>query len=344
MSGMVELLSSRGAERRIDAPVTAVACARDGQTFAAGTVDGDIYLIPVSVLRQPEAWIRVEAHDGAVLSLTPDSGTRGFLSGGEDNRLVRTDWDGATTELHKGRRWVDHVATTPSHIAFSTGKQLEIRDASGATALKVLDHPSTVSGIVFDAKGKRVAASHYNGVSMWFVQAKVDTVRPLEWKGSHTRLAIHPAGDAIVTAMQENDLHGWRLSDGHNMRMSGYPRQVVSMAFTRNGRWLATSGADSVVMWPFFGGGPMGKPPTELAHLPGVICTAVQAHPKQDVIGAGFEDGTVLLAEIGSERVLPMCMSGRGKVNALAFTPQGGAMVFGTEDGVIAALDLSQAG
>jgi hypothetical protein len=35
------------------------------------------------------------------------------------------------------------------------------------------------------------------------------------------------------------------------------------------GQWywqaLATSGAESVVLWPFFGGGPMGKAPTEIA-------------------------------------------------------------------------------
>lgn len=70
MSGIVELLVSRGAERRVDAPISAVACSRDGQTFAVGTVE-EIYLISVAVLRQPEAWHRVEAHDGAVLSSWP---------------------------------------------------------------------------------------------------------------------------------------------------------------------------------------------------------------------------------------------------------------------------------
>ncbi|AOX20457.1 WD40 repeat domain-containing protein [Kozakia baliensis] len=343
MSGTVELMASRGAERRIEAPISAVACARDGQTFAIGTVEGEIYLIPMAVLRQPEAWQRVEAHDGAVLCLAPDAGSSGFVSGGEDNRLVRTSANGETTELHRGRRWVECVATTTSHIAFSAGKDMELRDASGEKTLKTLEHPSTVTGIVFDVKGKRIAASHYNGASMWFVQAKVDSVRGLAWKGSHTGIAIHPGGEALVTTMQENDLHGWRLSDGHNMRMSGYPKQVASLDFTRNGRWLATSGADAIVMWPFFGGGPMCKPPAELARLPGVFCSFVKAHPKQDVIAAGFEDGTVLLAETSSERVLPMCMGGRGRVTGVAFTPQGGAMVFGTEDGVIAALDLSEA-
>ena len=45
--------------------------------------------------------------------------------------------------------------------------------------------------------------------------------------------------------MQENALHGWRLSDGQHMRMSGYPSKTHILSFTRNGKWLATSGADA---------------------------------------------------------------------------------------------------
>ncbi|MBF0858511.1 WD40 repeat domain-containing protein [Gluconobacter sp. LMG 31484] len=344
---MGDLLTDRGGERRFESPVVHVVSARDGNSFAALTADGELVLIPRDRLRDPESWTVVAAHDGG-LCLAQDCAPDAFLSGGEDGRLVQTFADGRSETLHEGRRWIDCVASTPDHLAFSTGKQIEVRTAEGRETLKVLEHPSTVTGIVFDAKGKRIAASHYNGASMWFVQAKVDTVRPFEWKGSHIAIAIHPGGEALVTSMQENDLHGWRLSDGHNMRMSGYPKQVKSLAFTRNGRWLATAGADAIILWPFFGGGPMGKAPAELARLPGLFVSAVCPNPKEDIIAAGYEDGTVVLAEIGSndQRVLPLCSgqdTKRGKVTSLGFTPQGGSLVFGTEDGVLAAIDLSSA-
>ena len=112
-------------------------------------------------------------------------------------------------------------------------------------------------------------------------RAKTDSPRKLEWKGSHTAIAIHPDGDAVVTAMQENALHGWRLSDSQHMRMSGYPAKTESLSFTRNGKWLASSGADAMVLWPFFGGGPMGKAPIELAGGDGIMCTRVAAHPQR---------------------------------------------------------------
>ncbi|KXV13384.1 WD40 repeat domain-containing protein [Gluconobacter oxydans] len=344
---MGDLLMDRGGERRFESPVVQVISSRDGHGFAALTADGELVLIPRDRLRAPESWTVVAAHDGG-LCLAQDCAPDAFLSGGEDGKLVRTFADGRSETLHEGRRWIDCVVSTPDHLAFSTGKQIEVRKAEGRETLKVLEHPSTVTGIVFDAKGKRIAASHYNGASMWFVQAKVDTVRPFEWKGSHIAIAIHPGGEALVTSMQENDLHGWRLSDGHNMRMSGYPKQVKSLAFTRNGRWLATAGADAIILWPFFGGGPMGKAPAELARLPGLFVSAVCPNPKEDIIAAGYEDGTVVLAEIGGgdQRVLPLCSgqdTKRGKVTSLGFTPQGGSLVFGTEEGVLAAIDLSSA-
>jgi WD40 repeat protein len=119
-------------------------------------------------------------------------------------------------------------------------------------------------------------------------------------------VAISPDGTHVVTAMQENALHGWRLADGQHMRMSGYPSKTHFLSFTARGKWLATSGADAVVVWPFFGGGPMGKAPTELAGGDGVLVSAVACHPQHEVVAAGFADGLVLLAEIGSGKVVPV--------------------------------------
>jgi WD40 repeat protein len=178
---------------------------------------------------------------------------------------------------------------------------------------------------------------------VWFVGSKSETPRRLEWKGSHTGIAISPDGDAVVTAMQENALHGWRLSDGQHMRMSGYPGKTRALSFTRNGRWLATSGAESVVLWPFFGGGPMGKPPLELAGGDaGVSCTRVAAHPADEVVAAGFSDGLVAVASVATEQVLPVCAPGRGPVSALAWSGDGATLAFATETGFAAVVDFSK--
>src|SRR5207248_10220049 len=180
----------------------------------------------------------------------------------------------ATGLAKYGSKWVEHVASHPGDKgrglrACAVGKIVHLFDGTGKP-LKALEHPSSVAGLAFDARGKRIGTAHYNGASLWFVASKSDNPRRLEWNGSHIGIAIHPDGDAVVTAMQENALHGWRLSDGQHMRMSGYPGKTRALSFSRNGKWLATSGADAMVLWPFFGGGPMGKAPNELAGGAGV--------------------------------------------------------------------------
>lgn len=336
------LLHSRGAATELGAWVVGAAFGRGTAAglcaFALG--DGNVHL--AAPADPPAKWVSVAAHGGACLALAVDA-VPGFLTGGDDGRLVHITPAGEAREVARyGTRWVEHVAAHDSGVrAASVGRALHLLDAEGQ-ALKSLAHPSAVSGIAFDAKGKRVAASHYNGASMWFVAAKEDKPRLLEWKGSHGAIAISPDGTHVVTALQENALHGWRLADGQHMRMSGYPSKTRSICFAAKGRWLASSGADSVVIWPFFGGGPMGKAPTELAGGDGELCSVVACHPTQEVVAAGFSDGLVLLAEIGSGRVMPVCEPGHGAASALAWSADGRYLALGTESGFAGIVDLSK--
>ena len=336
MSDADLVLRTRGTTQDLGAFVVAARFTRDGAlAFALG--DGTVRL-------PGKDWQTVEAHDGAILSMVDWNG--GWATGGDDGALQHVSPGGTLTTLARfGSKWVEHVASwtlgSPATLACSVGKVVHVFGPNGAK-LKELPHPSTVSGIAFDGRGKRIAASHYNGVSLWFTASKTDNPRVLEWKGSHTGVVLHPAADAAVSTMQENALHGWRLADGQHMRMSGYPTKTESLSFSRTGKWLASSGAESVVLWPFFGGGPMGKAPTELAGGDNVLCTRVAFHPVEDMVAAGFNDGLVVLADIASERILPVAAPGHGPVSALAWAPGGTHLAFGTETGFAAVVDLSK--
>ena len=333
------LLTDRGTTAAFDAYVVGAAVSRrGGAAFALG--DGTVRLLAPG----SGEWRTVPVHDGAVLAFAEAPG--GFVTGGDDGRFCRIGADGAVQEIAKlGGRWVEQVAAFGDAkgglLACAAGKHAHVFDAGGQK-LKQLTHPSTVTGLAFDSKGKRLGASHYNGASLWFVAAKEDKPRLLEWKGSHTGIVIHPAAEAAVTSMQENALHGWRLADGQHMRMSGYPAKTESLSFSRTGKWLASSGAESVVLWPFFGGGPMGKPPIELAGGDGVLCTRVAFHPQGDMVAAGFSDGLVVLADVAGERILPMAPPGKGAVTALAWAADGASLALGTESGFAALVDLGK--
>jgi WD40 repeat protein len=336
MADLDELLNSRGTKAELGAHVIAARFNRAGTHAAFALGDGSLRLFGA------ETWANVAVHDGAVLSLVAHPVTAGFCSGGDDGRLMAVTPEGAVTEITKfGSKWVEQVAAfagkTPL-LAAGTGKNLHLLSGSGEV-LKTLAHPSTVTGIAFDSKGKRVAASHYNGASLWFTASSSDP-RLLEWKGSHTGIALHPGGEALVTSMQENALHGWTLPDGKHMRMAGYPAKAEALCFTRSGRWLATAGAESIVLWPFFGGGPMGKAPMELGAGDGIV-KRLAAHPEHEVVAAGFDTGLVIVADVQKEQILPVCGPGRGAITALDWDPSGARLAIGTESGFAAVVDFS---
>ena len=341
------LLETRGNSRDLGAFAVAVRFSRDNTLAGFGLGDGSVFL-----LRGGDEWSQVNVHDGAILSMAVDPAGQGFISGGDDGQVRRLSADGSVSDLASfGMKWVEHVAAYAlgDHgavrgkglIAASAGKAVRLLDETGRL-MKELTHPSSVTGLAFDGRGKRIGASHYNGATLWFVAAKTDTPRRLEWKGSHTGIVIHPEGEAVVTAMQENALHGWKLPDGQHMRMSGYPAKTQSISFTRNGKWMASSGADAMVLWPFFGGGPMGKAPVELAGGDGIICTQVACHPREEFVAGGFADGLVVVADINSSRIVPMVPPGHGAVSTLAWSHDGGRLAFGTEAGFAGVVDTSR--
>ncbi len=336
------MLNERGVQENFAAHVTGLAFSRDGSHAAFGLGDGRL----VSHPRTSGDWHSEQVHDGAVTALAADYDATGFLSGGDDGTLRR--WvpgqGPADTLASFGMKWVNHVLSVADRKAplraVAVGKNLLLLDQHNAV-LRTLPHPSTITGLALDAKAKRIGAAHYNGASLWFLRSDQTKPLSLEWKGSHLAIAIHPTLYAVATAMQENALHGWRISDLQHMRMSGYPTKPESLGFTASGKWLASAGAESVILWPFFGGGPMGKAPLELAGGDTAMVKRIACHPAHEVVAAGYNDGLVVVIDIERERILPVAVPGRGSVSVLAWSEDGATLGFGTETGFAALVDFS---
>ena len=281
---------------------------------------------------------RVAVQAGGILSVASDA-TR-VLTGGDDGKIVATDAHGQseTLSVDARHRWIDCVALGPDAIAWSAGKQAFVRGAKGE--IKSLDLPSSVGGLAFSPKGLRVAIAHYGGVTLWFPNA-VAAPETFAWKGSHLDVMFSPDGRFLVTAMQEPTLHGWRLADAKDMRMSGYSAKVRSMAWTAGGKWLATSGSEQLILWPFGAkDGPMGKQPRMLAPYD-KRAVAVACHPKQEIVAVGFEDGLVMLCRMEDGAEILAKKPGAAPVSALAWSADGSKLAFGTEDGEAGITDLA---
>jgi WD40 repeat protein len=281
---------------------------------------------------------RVEVHQGVILATATD-GAR-VVSGGDDGAVIETNAAGESRKIATDpkRRWIDHVAlAADGSVAWSAGKSAYVL----AKELREIEAPSTVGGLAFLPKGFRLAIAHYNGATLWFPNAPQATPERLEWKGSHLGATVSPDGRFLVTTMQEPMLHGWRLADRKHMRMSGYAARVTSVGWTVGGRFLATSGASEIILWPFHSkDGPMGKEPTLLAPSEHRV-EVVACHPKQEVVAAGYGDGLVLLVRMEDGAEILAKRPGDAPVTALAWSADGKLLAFGTEAGEAGILDLA---
>jgi WD40 repeat protein len=314
---------------------------------AGGTIVGVHFLgkTPVFVLGE-EALLfagenerRVAIHAGGILASASDG--KRIVTGGDDGTLVATEDSGEHRILATDdkKRWIDQIALGPDGaVAWSAGKTAHVLTKKGEP--RSLEAPSTVAGLAFAPKGFRLGVAHYNGVTLWFPNAAGAAPERLEWKGSHLSGAFSPDGKFLVTSMQEPTLHCWRLADAKHMRMSGYSARVRSLSWTADGDFLATSGSEQLILWPFDGkDGPMGRQPKLMAQSPARVAV-VACHPRQPVVAVGYADGAVVLVRIDDGALIRVKDDDISPVSALGWATNGQTLAFGTEAGEAGALSF----
>ena len=278
----------------------------------------------------------VQAHDGAILAAALHPGGEGLVTGGDDGRLVWSRAGGAQEIAKIAGRWIDAVATSAESklIAFSAGRDLHVRDAADPAFARSFAHEKSVADIAFDPKGRRVAVATYGGAWLWYARIADQKPAKLTWAGSHVALAWSPDGKFLISAMQENQLHGWRVADEKNMRMGGYPAKVKSLAFLAKGNLLVTAGANGAIVWPFAGStGPMGKQAAEINYDEAAMVVRVAGAPSLPWIAAGLDDGRVWACDLTGQNVVPLKAEKGSPVTALAITRDAKRVAWGCEDG-----------
>jgi WD40 repeat protein len=217
-----------------------------------------------------------------------------------------------------------------------------VRDAADPDFRRAFEHERSVADLAFDPRGRRLAVATYGGAWLWYARIAEQKPEILKWAGSHIALAWSPDGKFLMSAMQENQLHGWRVADDKNLKMGGYPAKVKSLAFLSRGQMLATSGANGVVVWPFTGpAGPLGKQAAEVGYDESALVARVAADPGSKRVAAGLEDGRVWICDLTGQRI-DMLKAEKGEsISTLAFSRDARRLAWGDEAGGAGVFDLS---
>lgn len=358
--GPPPLLAVLGTSWAVGAPTVAVSWDVDGQSVAFGLGNGHVLVADAKWPQGPRVQPRpgggvdvIQAeepapqpaqaicHQGSCLALAAHP-QGGFVSGGDDGRVVHLPRSAPPVVLGQPvSEWITAVAGGAEAgfaggVAYAYGRTVH-RVTSGTSASIELPAPATA--LAFSPDGLVLAAAHSGGVTLW---PCIGATRVLSWPGYHRALCWSPSGEYLVSAMQENALHGWRVSDGMGMEMSGYSGQPLSLSFAHDGRYLVTSGDVRPVCWSF---DPPGKAqqPAQCGMASKIPVTVVASHPRQPLIAVGYFNGAVLLCRPGSDDALFVKGSGDGAVNALAWSGDGQRLAFGSQGGQCGWLSLPEA-
>lgn len=296
--------------------------------FALG--DGSLRLVALGTAK-PEPEI-MALHSGAILALAaaPDGG---FVSAGDDGAVRRLAADGSVATLaeHQGQ-WIEHVAIgDDGGIAYAVGREIHLLAPDGRRRRSLGPTQSTVAGLAL--RGSLLAAVHYNGVTLFDLADAAPAPRSLVWKGSHIAVSLSPDGRFVATSLQEGEVHAWRLANGSEMRMSGYPAKVKSLSWSHDTTLLATSGNEALIAWPFDGAGPEGRDPLMIADAKGALATRVACHPSLPLIAGGYASGWISLTDGATKRGARFQLSRDAAVSMLAWSPDGAHLLAGAEDG-----------
>ena len=273
-------------------------------------------------------WKKNNSHKNLLaMNIHPDGKT--FVSAGQDGFIsLNNTQNGKIIEtIEIGQQWVEHVVWSPDGrwLGVTNAREVIVLNSSGKKQWRSNKHASTVSAISW-SNINELAVACYGKVTIYDILAG-NTQQQLEWKGSLISMVLSPDGDIVACGSQDNTVHFWRRSTGHDSMMRGYPGKPANLTFDSNGTLLATGGSETVTVWSFKDSGPEGTAPGELElHERPITCLSFA--PKGTRLASGSKDGSIAvwyLNDDGNGDVI-----GTAKMNApisnITWRPDGRAL------------------
>jgi WD40 repeat protein/serine/threonine protein kinase len=318
----------------------ALAMSPDGGSVVSGGMDRNIFVWDLVSGAKRQA---LRSPSGAIAGLALQPGGRMLAAATTASRIWLWDLNRADAEPasidHESNDTVQGLAFSPNGEFLASAREKTIRlwnVASRKLEGELKEHTGTVRCLAFSSTGNWLAAGgNDRTIRVWDVTSLPDSVPPplvlRGHRGFVMGVAFDGSGRQIVSAGNDGTARLWDLEAPRaEQAMASGGRSVHCLAYSPDGKWLATGGPDKIVRLVDVAN---GQAITLKGHAQDIEVLAFCGDGQ--MLASGSEDGNMILWDISNRQPLHTLRGGTKAITGLAFRPDSHLLAASSWDGII---------
>lgn len=288
--------------------------------------------------------LRIGVQERTPVALTA-YGKHGFVVGDASGALTSLTIGGERTPFAKpiGSPIIalTHAERTGDLAAATADNQVVLIRRGDAEPHR-LDHESPIGTLAFSPKGDQLAVACDGHVTLWKIGEKPERIGTLEPCQNPKALAWSPDQSKLALGQEKGGVAVWKDGQAAALTLADYPAPVRSLTWSGDGDHLITGGAFRIIAWPLAHWQDDGARPTSLTTgKPGLaVVEAVATHPDRGLLAAGYENGMLIITQIGKPDELVIKTEGRGAIDKVIWSRDAGHIAVGGSNGLAALIEL----